>query len=178
MIRQFDAFFSSISWHSGSGLLKSTVRVQDLFSSGFVCMIEGMKHDIVIALVLAVLAVPIQAAAAQDRVLADPAFLVETTSQRSVGAPVNEPAIQSPIAVPSEPAPSYFRDIPSISGRYSIGGRALLPYLGTGFSGGYSSELNRSLGGAPPREIDLGFRNQLGQSVSPNEFQLGVRIPF
>jgi hypothetical protein len=149
--------------------------VPDLFGSGFVCMIEGMKHKMIIAwtFVIAAFAIPIQAVAAQERAVIDSAFLAGTMNQllQSEGAPMSEPTIQSPSS-------SYVRDIPSISGHYSIGGRTWFPYLGTGFSGGYSSELNRSLGGAPLTQIDLGFRNQLGQSVSPNEFQLGVRIPF
>jgi hypothetical protein len=138
-------------------------------------MIEGMKHEMIIALtfVIAAFAVPIQAVAAQEHAVADSTFLVGTMNQlrQNEGAPTSEPTVQSPSS-------SYFRDIPSISGHYSVGGRTWSPYLATGFSGGYSSELNRSLGGAPLTQIDLGFRNQFGQSVSPNEFQLGVRIPF
>ena len=56
------------------------------------------------------------------------------------------------------------RDVPSISGRYSIGGRTLLPYLGAGFSGGYSSELNRSFNVSPPAQNDLGFEVSLGRA--------------
>ena len=54
----------------------------------------------------------------------------------------------------------------------------MLPYIGAGFSGGYSAEFNRSLGGAPPSQTDFGLRSQFGQIISPNEFQMGIRIPF
>lgn len=53
-----------------------------------------------------------------------------------------------------------------------------MPYLGAGFGGGYASDLNRSLGGVPSMPTDSGLRSQLGQGLSPIEFQVGVRIPF
>lgn len=141
-----------------------------------------MKQYIAVVLVFLVAAfsAPIHGAA-QDRAVADSALLEETESQllQSGSALKSDISVQPPIAVPSDAASlSYFRDIPSISGRYSIGGRALLPYLGAGFSGGYISELNRSLGAAPLTQSDFGIRSQFGPSVSPNEFQLGVRVPF
>jgi hypothetical protein len=129
--------------------------------------------------VAAALAVPIQGIAASDLVLADSAVLVDSNSQLASGTPKTNVPSQPPPTVPSAAAFSAdVRDVPSISGRYAIGGRTLLPYIGAGFSGGYSSELNRSLSGVPPTQSDLGLRSQFGQSVSPNEFQLGVRIPF
>lgn len=80
--------------------------------------------------------------------------------------------------IPELTAPStFFRDVPSISGQYSFRGRTILPYLGAGFGNGYTSDLDRSLN---PRSmtLDPGFRTQLGQGLAPNEFQMGVRIPF
>ena len=142
-----------------------------------------MKQYIAVVLVFLVAAfsAPIHGAA-QDRAVADSALLEETESQlpqRGSALLKSDVSVQPPIAVPSDSvSSSYFRDIPSISGRYSIGGRALLPYLGAGFSGGYISELNRSLGATPLTQSDFGIRNQFGPSVSPNEFQLGLRIPF
>ncbi len=139
---------------------------------------------IVSILLIAALAGPTQGVAARDRLMVHSAPFEATKSQlpqseSALGsAPMKDVLIQPPIAVPSDSASLYFRDIPSISGRYSIGGRALLPFLGAGFSGGYGSELNRFLGGAPPMQSDFGLRSQFGQSVSPNEFQMGLRIPF
>jgi len=143
-------------------------------------MMESMKQYIaVVSVLVAALAAPTQGVAAGDRGMADSAVLEETNSQLSLSTPKTTAPIHPPIAAPSESAsPSYFRDIPSISGLYSIGGRTLLPYIGAGFSGGYSAEFNRSLGGTPPTQSDFGLRSQFGQSVSPNEFQMGVRIPF
>ena len=142
---------------------------------------DSMKHSsagIVIVLVAA-LAVSIQGIAAPDPVVADSPVFAESNNQPSSSTPKITAPSQPPIVAPStEAASADVRDIPSISGRYSIGGRTLLPYIGAGFSGGYSSEFGRSLAVVPPSQSDFGLRSQFGQSVSPNEFQLGVRIPF
>jgi hypothetical protein len=140
-----------------------------------------MKRYIAIASILlaAALAAPIQGAAGRDRVVADSAAIGEKSSQFSSSTLKNDIPMEPPIVAPSAPASSSdFRDVPSISGRYSIGGRTLLPYVGAGFTGGYSSEFNHSLGGVPPALTDFGLRSQFGQSVSPSEFQMGIRIPF
>lgn len=140
-----------------------------------------MKHQIAIVpvLLIAALAIPDQGVAARDRVMADSAALVGTNSQLPQSALKEDIPTQPQVAAPSESASStVFRDIPSINGRYSLGGRTILPYVGAGFGGGYVSEFNRSLGGAPPTQTDSGLRSQFGQGFSPNEFQMGVRIPF
>ena len=144
-------------------------------------MIYNMKRSIAITSILLVagLAAPIQGVAGQDHVVADSAAIGEKSSQFSSSTLKNDVPIQPLVVAPSTSASfSDFRDVPSISGRYSIEGRTLLPYIGAGFSGGYGAEFNRSLGGVPPVLGDFGLRSQFGQSVSPNEFQLGVRIPF
>lgn len=144
----------------------------------FTCMIDSMKQSsagIVMVLVVA-LAASIQGIAAPDRVMADSPVFAEPNNQPSSSTPKTTAPSQPPLAVPS--ASADVRDIPAISGRYSIGGRTLLPYIGAGFSGGYSSEFNRSLAGVSPMQSDFGLRSQFGQSVSPNEFQAGIRIPF
>ena len=147
----------------------------------FICMMKNMKwHIAIVSICLgAALAVPTQSVAGRDRIETDSATIGEATSQLSSGMLKNDLPIQPPAAASSMPlSSSGFREIPSISGRYAIGGTTLLPYIGAGFSGGYSSELNRSLGGASPTLSDIGLRGQFGQSVSPNEFQMGIRIPF
>lgn len=144
-------------------------------------MIYNMKRSIAIASVLlfAALAVPIHGVAGRDHVVVDSVAIGEKSSQLSSSTLKNDVPFHPSIAAPSAPASSSsFQDIPAISGRYAIGGRTLLPYIGAGFSGGYSSEFNHSLGEAPPALSDFGLRSQFGQNVSPNEFQLGVRIPF
>ena len=90
------------------------------------------------------------------------------------GAVGSFPAIMPDLAAPS----TFFREVPSISGQYSFGGRPVLPYLGAGFGNGYTSDLDRSLNHPRSTAVDSGFRTQLGQGLAPNEFQMGIRIPF
>jgi hypothetical protein len=71
---------------------------------------------------------------------------------------------------------SVFRDIPSISGDYPVGGIRLKPYIGAGFGSGYASDLDRSLGGGPSTQTDS--QHLSGQGHTPSEFQMGIRIPF
>ena len=160
----------------------ATSQDAGLCRRGFISIIYNMKQYIAVALILlvAALAAPTQGIAARDRVIADSGGLGETNyGQFSSSTLRNDVPIQTPIVTPSASASSSnFQDIPSVSGRYAIGERTLLPYIGAGFSGGYSSEFNRSLGGGPSALSDFGLRSQLGHSVSPNEFQLGIRIPF
>jgi len=84
--------------------------------------------------------------------------------------------------VPTKPftpsAGSLFRDVPPLSERYSVGGMRVLPYIGAGFGAGYASELDRTLAPNLPPQHNLNLGSQLGQSMVPNEFQLGIRIPF
>jgi hypothetical protein len=143
-------------------------------------MIDDMKHSraSVMVVLVAALAASIQSIAAPDCVMGDSAALEDLSSQPSP-ITVKKDAVSSPAVVPSASASSAdVGDVPSISGLYSIGGRTLVPYVGAGFSGGYSSDFSRSLNRPPPAQNDLGLRSQFGQTLSPNEFQLGVRIPF
>ena len=157
----------------------ATCQGAGLCGRGCLCMIETMKQYLAVlaVFVLAALAVSAQGVDARDRVMADSAAPGETKSQLSLRTLKNDVPSLPPIAVPSESASSSdVSDIPSISGCYSIGGRTVLPCVGAGFYGGYSSEFTRSVGGEPPTQSDLGLRSQFEQSVSSNEFQLGVRI--
>jgi hypothetical protein len=95
------------------------------------------------------------------------------------------PALKSDVAgqLPSvPPGPStpsnVFRNIPSISGDYSVGGTRLMPYIGADFGSGYISDLDRSLSGGPSIQTDPGLRNLFGQGLTPSEFQMGIRVPF
>jgi hypothetical protein len=97
----------------------------------------------------------------------------------SLGRSTNDVTVPSSAAPPlSSTRSEIFRDIPSISGGYSVGGRTILPYLGAGFGGGNTSEFTRSFGAPLSLQPTAGLRSQLGQGHSPNEFQMGLRIPF
>jgi hypothetical protein len=141
-----------------------------------------MKHHrtFVTVVLLAVLAVSPQVGAARDRMMVDAVVPVAADSQSFQKHRLTDDVPTQPQALmPSQTAPAtIFREIPSISGRLSVGGRTIMPYLGAGFGGGYTSELNRSLTGPPSVQPDVGLRSQFGQGFSPNEFQMGLRIPF
>lgn len=140
-----------------------------------------MKHHLAIvpAILVTVAALSAELAAARDPGLSDSPAVVWTRGQLPEIAGTRE-VPSKPQAGPSTQSASsaIFRDIPSISGRYSVGGKTIMPYVGAGFGGGYSSEADRSLGSVPPAQGDSGLRSQFGQGLSPNEFQMGVRIPF
>ena len=80
------------------------------------------------------------------------------------------------------PGPStpwnVFGNVPSISGDYSVGRSRLMPYIGAGFGSGYTSDLDRSLSGGPSIQANSGLRSLFGQGLTPNEFQMGIRVPF
>jgi hypothetical protein len=73
---------------------------------------------------------------------------------------------------------SVFRDVPALSGRYSIGDMTFLPYIGSGFGAGYTSELDRTFAPNLQPQHNLNVGGLQGQSMVPNEFQMGIRIPF
>ncbi len=71
-----------------------------------------------------------------------------------------------------------FRQTPTLSGRLQVREQTLIPYVGAGFGGGYVTERDRALGPGPglPQQNLLG--DSLGKGMMPNEFQMGIRIPF
>jgi hypothetical protein len=110
---------------------------------------------------------------------------------RSTIEPVPSRMTMSTVAVPMEPAaPMPFsgpvdsgfvlRTLPTVSKPISVGGTTLLPYIGAGFSGGYATELDRSLNAqsASLGSLNAGPKNLFGPQLIPNEVQLGIRFPF
>lgn len=92
---------------------------------------------------------------------------------------LKEPTVPMPATTPEQSqAATIFRDVPSISTRYSVGRTTLMPYVGAGFGSGYASQLDRSLNNPMFPNAETGLRSQFGQSFTPNEFQMGLRIPF
>lgn len=70
------------------------------------------------------------------------------------------------------------RQTPTLSGRLQVSEQTLIPYLGAGFGGGFVTERDRALGLSPvvPQQNILG--ESLSKGMMPNEFQMGIRIPF
>ena len=85
---------------------------------------------------------------------------------------------EATLSLESLAASQAFRDIPSISGDYSVKGTRIMPYIGAGFGHGYSSDVDRSLNSSPSGQTDPGLRSLFGQGLTPSEFQMGLRIPF
>ena len=85
---------------------------------------------------------------------------------------------EAALSLESLTASKAFRDIPSISGDYSVQGTRIMPYIGAGFGHGYSSDVDRSLNHSPSGQTDPGLRSLFGQGLTPSEFQMGFRIPF
>lgn len=110
-----------------------------------------------------------------ERTLASSTFVGNSTGIYSLEKDAGSDTATTPVT-PS--ANSLFRDVPSLSGRYSAGGMTLLPYIGAGFGAGYSSELNRAFAPNPEPQQNLNLGGPLGQKMVPNEFQMGIRIPF
>lgn len=75
------------------------------------------------------------------------------------------------------------RTLPTVSKPISMGGTTLVPYVGAGFSGGYATEVDRSLNAALSTPLssssaaDVGLKSLTGQMI-PNEVQVGIRFPF
>jgi hypothetical protein len=85
---------------------------------------------------------------------------------------------EAALSLDSLTASNVFRDLPSISGNYTVNGRKIMPYVGAGFGHGYSSDLDRSLNSSSISQTDTGLRSMFGQGLTPSEFQMGLRIPF
>jgi hypothetical protein len=105
--------------------------------------------------------------------LAAPSPLLQAESQKGLldGA-----------AVSSGGSNSVFREPPSLSTRYTLNGHTVLPYVGIGYGAGEPIDSNRTMirenAGQSSMQEDRILRDVLGKNVMPNEFQLGVRIPF
>ena len=110
-----------------------------------------------------------------ERTLASPTLVGDSTGIYSLQKDAGSDSATMPV---TPAANSLFRDVPSLSGRYSAGGMTLLPYIGAGFGAGYSSELNRAFAPNPEPQQNLNLGGPLGQKMVPNEFQMGIRIPF
>jgi hypothetical protein len=91
--------------------------------------------------------------------------------------------IQSPSAVSQLPTVNdrgqdIVRQTPTLSGRLQLSQQTLIPYVGAGFGGGFVTERDRAMGSSSmfPQQNLLG--ESLGKGMMPNEFQMGIRIPF
>jgi hypothetical protein len=140
-----------------------------------------MKHlaVIVCAICLMSLLSFSRAGAASDGSVAPGSLTAGAIGKVDDSAMKNDVVAQSPSLPPGSSTPSnVFRDIPSISGDYSVGGTRLKPYIGAGFGSGYASDLDRSLNGGSSTQTESGSRRLFEQGLTSSEFQMGIRFPF
>ena len=76
-----------------------------------------------------------------------------------------------------DPNRGVFRQAPALTGRFELNDQTFFPFIGAGFGGGYTNDRDRALGSNglfhnPAQSGDL------GRNMMPNEFNLGLRIPF
>ncbi|HJR76428.1 MAG TPA: hypothetical protein VJ805_05615 [Nitrospiraceae bacterium] len=76
-----------------------------------------------------------------------------------------------------DPNRTVFRQAPALTGRFELNDQTFFPFIGAGFGGGYTNDRDRALGSNglfhnPTQSGDL------GKNMMPNEFNLGLRIPF
>lgn len=91
--------------------------------------------------------------------------------------------IRPPSALPQAPTVNdrrlnIFRQAPALSGRVHVNEQTLIPYIGAGFGGGYVTERDRALSPQPALPQQNVLSDSLGKGMMPNEFQMGIRIPF
>jgi hypothetical protein len=140
-----------------------------------------MKHPAVIVFAICVMGLMSfsRVEATGNGSIAPGSFTARAIGKVDGSALKNDVVGQAPSVPPGSSTPSnLFRDIPSISGDYSGAGTQLTPYFGAGFGSGYASDLDRSLSDRPSTQTDSASRSQFGQGLTPNEFQMGIRIPF
>jgi hypothetical protein len=111
------------------------------------------------------------------------AIELATSNTMTSSTPFVTEAIVKPMPSPAVPVENglVLRTLPTVSKPISVGGTTLVPYIGAGFGGGYTTELDRSLNtaqSASSGSFNAGPKNLFGQQLIPNEVQLGVRFPF
>ncbi len=77
---------------------------------------------------------------------------------------------------------NLFSQPATLAGRYTMNGSTVIPYIGLGFGGGETTDVNRTVvrqsALQSPIQQDRLMNDVLGKTLVPNEFQLGIRIPF
>jgi hypothetical protein len=72
---------------------------------------------------------------------------------------------------------NVFRQAPALTGRFELNNQTFLPFIGAGFGGGYTNDRDRALG-SNGLFHNPALSGELGKNMMPNEFNLGLRIPF
>jgi hypothetical protein len=78
----------------------------------------------------------------------------------------------------SDQSSRLLREPPTVTGEVHVGDRTFIPYVGAGFGGGYATERDRMLGPDQTLQQKNILGNTSGGGYLPNEFHMGLRIPF
>ena len=102
----------------------------------------------------------------------------------TVPAPVTNSSLSllPSTALSSGATNNVFSQPPTLAGRYTMNGSTVIPYIGLGFGGGETTDVNRTAARQSMLQSsvqqDRLLNDVLGKSLVPNEFQVGIRIPF
>jgi hypothetical protein len=151
-------------------------------------MVEGMRQTRTIGWSMAItiaMSVSVCWSLSHADTITDGRSAIElaTSNTMTSSTPIATEAIVKPMPSPAVPVENglVLRTLPTVSKPISVGGTTLVPYIGAGFGGGYTTELDRSLNtaqSASSGSFNAGPKNLFGQQLIPNEVQLGVRFPF
>ena len=91
---------------------------------------------------------------------------------------IQPPSLLSPPPTINDRSQDIIRQTPTLSGRLQLSQQTLIPFVGAGFGGGFVTERDKAMGSSSmfPQQSLLG--ESLGKGMMPNEFQMGIRIPF
>lgn len=103
---------------------------------------------------------------------AQPSFHLHTEDRQE--ASQDDPRL---VPVPDR-SQTLLREPPTIHGELRLGEQTVIPYVGAGFGGGYVTERDRMLGPDPALQNKNILGDGTGKGYVPNEFQMGIRIPF
>jgi hypothetical protein len=140
-------------------------------------MITGMKTRdrlIRVVVVAALLAMVPLTVVARDPLPTDPPLSPFLSGKTSTSGT----EITDHLAISSGLSNDLVSQPPMVTGRYTLNGQTVMPYIGAGFGGGETTDPNRAVVRESVRQQDRLITEPIGKTLVPNEFQLGVRIPF
>jgi hypothetical protein len=114
----------------------------------------------------------------------EPLPMTPVSSVLTVPTPVtnSSSSLLPSTALSSGATNNVFSQPPTLAGRYTMNGSTVIPYIGLGFGGGETTDVNRTAARQSMLQSsvqqDRLLNDVLGKSLVPNEFQVGIRIPF
>jgi hypothetical protein len=114
----------------------------------------------------------------------EPLLMTPVSPVLTVPAPVTNSSLSllPSTALSSGATNNVFSQPPTLAGRYTMNGSTVIPYIGLGFGGGETTDVNRTAARQSMLQSsvqqDRLLNDVLGKSLVPNEFQVGIRIPF